>query len=87
MANGWVEGIVKRNGNPVGGAKVTVDGTSGSYTTGSNGYYIRTLSACSPNPPCGGYTVRAKKTGLPDGVVYGVHITAYTGIWRDIVMG
>lgn len=91
MPSGWVEGIVRKGSDntPVGGAIVTVDGTSGSYTTGSDGYYIKTLTACSPNPPCTGYTVRAKKSyagAIYEGVVNGVHIAAYNGTWRDITI-
>lgn len=87
MPSGWVEGIVKKasNGTPVGGAIVTVDGTSGSYTTGSNGYYIKTLTACSPNPPCTGYTVRARKSGQ-EGSAGGVHIASGAGTPQNITI-
>jgi len=51
--NGWVDGYITNcnNGNPISGVLVTVDGTSGSSTTGSTGYYsqiTQVFETCSP---------------------------------------
>ena len=53
-----VKGVVfdNENGNPIQGAKITVRGTSGSYTTGSEGKFLIELDA-------GKYTLRTKATG------------------------
>ena len=53
-----VSGVVfdNENGNPIKGAKITVRGTSGSYTTGSQGIFLIELDA-------GKYTLRTEATG------------------------
>ena len=53
-----VRGVVfdNENGNPIKGAKITVRGTSGSYTTGSQGIFLIELDA-------GKYTLRTEATG------------------------
>lgn len=55
---GIVKGYVydNANGNTIGGATITVLGTSGSYTTGSNGAYMIQL-------PAGNYTLRTSANG------------------------
>ncbi|MCC7212244.1 MAG: carboxypeptidase regulatory-like domain-containing protein [Candidatus Brocadia sp.] len=85
--NGWVEGIIKdNNGNPVGGVDVTINNTSGSYTTGSNGYYIKLLPPCATRRQgCSGYTVNARKNNLR-GVANGVHIRSGAGIAKNITI-
>ncbi len=55
---GIVKGYVydNANGNTVGGAAITVLGTAGSYTTGSNGAFMIQL-------PAGNYTLRTAANG------------------------
>ncbi len=53
-----VKGVVfdNENGNPIKGAKITVRGISGSYTTGNKGRFLIELGA-------GKYTLRTEATG------------------------
>lgn len=85
--NGWVAGkVTDTSGNPVGGADVTVNNTSGSYTTGSDGYYIILLPPCATRRQgCSGYTVNARKNNLR-GVAKGVHIYSGEGNAKNITI-
>ena len=88
--NGWVDGYITNcnNGNPISGVLVTVDGTSGSSTTGSTGYYIPIqLPPCgTAGTGCAGYTVRATKSGYQETISGGVHIRSGTGTRKSFCM-